>query len=672
MTALSDAAESAFDDYVTSGVPGSGVKQPDKAAIRSVFRRIDSAISSLGVSGAITVKKATKALLDADLAHAADTLAIVYDDATAANNGIYAKSGGSGSGSWTLTDVALPGAFADDLEAAEGRLDDLEVVTGTVENAFPGKDLSTAVYFNNAATVPTAFRTSEAAALGLVTGASRSGGACYVGAALDRSLADPYAFIRAYIEVGEGEDNTDLPANVYANFFGGAFTTYEQTVELTYQEMIGTRLAVYTFQGAVSTSGEVASVNVGWDATKPNCVIGGIQASIRPAAIPDIAVGDYPAIASAALPPTLHLTAGRAVSLDVRAVLPEATGEIEVTWSSSQSSAPRKPWFAHGPVIDLDPSRVGSTVDVRVRQTVGSAVVRWGRQITVDSASASTSSATPKILLLGDSLLVRQMAYLVNADLVARGMTPEWVGTVKGWGSGSSYDGPFGEARGGRRFTDYTGQTSDLSPPPASSAAYLAADNDGRIALNPFLRAATGGDPAEWSFDIGGTDYIFDLDHYLTTYAGTDANRNVDTPDFVLICLGTNDYLLNTEDMVSGVELGFDILYGQTRDALPTAHIGFISPALGYGPLDEYRLKAHQVRRAIMAKVAAERTGGDTSVYFLDWAIRQNVDAGWAETASYTDATGNIAYKMTDDIHFEGVNRYAAADVLGSFIRARV
>ena len=60
-----------------------------------------------------TVFKTTKALLDADLAYAAGTMAAVYADATASNRAVYTKSGASGSGSWAktiefLTDAQRP------------------------------------------------------------------------------------------------------------------------------------------------------------------------------------------------------------------------------------------------------------------------------------------------------------------------------------------------------------------------------------------------------------------------------------------------------------------------------------------------------------------------------------------------------------------------------------
>ena len=45
----------------------------------------------------------TQAHLYADLAHGAGTIGLVYSDGTAANNGLYAKSGASGSGAWALT-----------------------------------------------------------------------------------------------------------------------------------------------------------------------------------------------------------------------------------------------------------------------------------------------------------------------------------------------------------------------------------------------------------------------------------------------------------------------------------------------------------------------------------------------------------------------------------------
>jgi len=91
----------AYRDYVTDGVPGTGSHEPIKLEIRDAFASmitfIEGLITSSG-SGALVF--ATKAAMDASLAHAANIQAWVLTDATAANNGIYKKLLGSGLGSW--------------------------------------------------------------------------------------------------------------------------------------------------------------------------------------------------------------------------------------------------------------------------------------------------------------------------------------------------------------------------------------------------------------------------------------------------------------------------------------------------------------------------------------------------------------------------------------------
>ena len=84
-----------FRDYEVDGVPASGPHQPNKRDIRQTLGMLESMLSQLGLG------YATLALLNADLAHDAHTLASVYDDPTPANNGIYEKVGASGTGSWT-------------------------------------------------------------------------------------------------------------------------------------------------------------------------------------------------------------------------------------------------------------------------------------------------------------------------------------------------------------------------------------------------------------------------------------------------------------------------------------------------------------------------------------------------------------------------------------------
>jgi hypothetical protein len=82
--------------YMTDGVPSSGPNQPSKTDIVTWGTFIEAMIGA-GVPG---LAFATLSALNADLAHADKSTAIVYND-SAANNGFYVKAGASGAGSWS-------------------------------------------------------------------------------------------------------------------------------------------------------------------------------------------------------------------------------------------------------------------------------------------------------------------------------------------------------------------------------------------------------------------------------------------------------------------------------------------------------------------------------------------------------------------------------------------
>jgi hypothetical protein len=90
-------AAAVWRKYVIDGVPGSGPNLPDKSDISAWGTYLESLLNG----SAAGLAYATAALLIADLAHPANTLAIVYGDASPGNNGMYVKIGASGSGSWT-------------------------------------------------------------------------------------------------------------------------------------------------------------------------------------------------------------------------------------------------------------------------------------------------------------------------------------------------------------------------------------------------------------------------------------------------------------------------------------------------------------------------------------------------------------------------------------------
>lgn len=95
-------------DFVSDGIPSSGKHDPKKPDIRQWATWIEQIIAAFTSNGGLIYS--SKAALDADLAHGANSMAWVIGDATAANNGVYRKLGASGSGSWTRA-ADLPYSF---------------------------------------------------------------------------------------------------------------------------------------------------------------------------------------------------------------------------------------------------------------------------------------------------------------------------------------------------------------------------------------------------------------------------------------------------------------------------------------------------------------------------------------------------------------------------------
>ncbi|MBR0855675.1 right-handed parallel beta-helix repeat-containing protein [Bradyrhizobium liaoningense] len=102
--AVKSAAE-IYRDFETDGVQASGPHRPVKRDIRELTLLIQGLLAASGPS----LGYSALALLNADLAHVANTLAFVYGDASPANNGSYIKSGAFGAGSWTrIADLPTP------------------------------------------------------------------------------------------------------------------------------------------------------------------------------------------------------------------------------------------------------------------------------------------------------------------------------------------------------------------------------------------------------------------------------------------------------------------------------------------------------------------------------------------------------------------------------------
>lgn len=95
-------------DFETSGVPASGVHKPVKRDIRAWGAYVESLASGAQVGGAVVFS--TKAQASGALGYPPYQMAWVVNDPTPENNGIYQKSGSSGSGFWTKR-IDLPYSF---------------------------------------------------------------------------------------------------------------------------------------------------------------------------------------------------------------------------------------------------------------------------------------------------------------------------------------------------------------------------------------------------------------------------------------------------------------------------------------------------------------------------------------------------------------------------------
>ncbi|MBB2973939.1 hypothetical protein [Mesorhizobium sp. RMAD-H1] len=119
-------ANEIWRDFVTDGVPSSGVWDPDKVDIREWGTYVEQLYAAAQAGGGIVFQ--TRAAMNANLNYAANQIAWVVADATAANNGIYQKQGASGTGSWVRV-ADLPYSFIRATNTGAGTANAIQATT---------------------------------------------------------------------------------------------------------------------------------------------------------------------------------------------------------------------------------------------------------------------------------------------------------------------------------------------------------------------------------------------------------------------------------------------------------------------------------------------------------------------------------------------------------------
>ena len=124
--ALTPISAQVWRDFETDGVPSSGKHKVKKREVRSWGAWVEGIITAFTSNGGLIYS--TKAAMDADLAHAANSMAWVIGDPVVANNGVHGKVGASGSGSWTRR-ADLPFSFIIASDAGAGTANAIQATT---------------------------------------------------------------------------------------------------------------------------------------------------------------------------------------------------------------------------------------------------------------------------------------------------------------------------------------------------------------------------------------------------------------------------------------------------------------------------------------------------------------------------------------------------------------
>lgn len=360
------------------------------------------------------------------------------------------------------------------------------------------------------------------------------------------------------------------------------------------------------------------------------------------------------------LPDHLFLNAGQVLPIFAENVMQERSDATNFNLSFS-SLKNNRPWSTQSQsTLAIEADRCGPSSTL-VSRRFGASRLDSRYKLTLASYVApATATGAVKTLTIGDSLTNRFTALYLQQLLTTMGLTPTSIGTMNN-------NGAQAEGRESREYADYIYEHTDAVSPVAvgGEAAYLA-NEGGKLTSNPFLKIPTAADNTDKPTLIKN-GYIFDMAFYLSRFS-------FDNPDFVIINLGTNDILQQTSAVASAqIAEGMRVMYLQTREALPNAHIGFVTNPRPRG-INGDAAWVTQVNAAIIPHlgfVKTKRAAGDLKVWLLPMHAHLSQEAHWTITVSSTDPNTNVAFgTLSDSVHFEETSRRQYAEVTSSWVGA--
>ena len=334
--------------------------------------------------------------------------------------------------------------------------------------------------------------------------------------------------------------------------------------------------------------------------------------------------------------------AGLPTSIYVRNVLEVRSDTNLVRGTIASRSSPET--ITSTDEIRFSPESIGAQAYLYMRSDLSSAS---RTRLTLNCQTAPNPGAgSGYILTLGDSIQNRQGGQMQKQYLNEWGYTPTFIGTIKGSADTANNDndgGELGEAREGWETGDFTYSVTDRVSivAPGGEDDYKNLPKLSKWNINPFLRAATGSDPA----GIVRNGMVFDPADYQARFG-------LPTPTIVNITLGTNNVRDRSEaEIAANYHSDMTLIVNQCRAAWPLAKIVLSCPGT---PRDVIRDALWQTKYVpLLRSMLQVRNDFDDAnvIVFSAWA-HVSQEAGYTITAPEVDPlTGAVTGATGDGIH---------------------
>lgn len=282
--------------------------------------------------------------------------------------------------------------------------------------------------------------------------------------------------------------------------------------------------------------------------------------------------------------------------------------------------------------------------------------------LTVRNVPTQATPVPVKVLLVGDSIGNRYGGILLDQYLIANGYAPTFIGTFPGSANptnSNDANGKLGECHEGWETGDFTNAVVDrvAAVAPGSEAAYLAMSKTQKANINPFLRAAGGGD----SPSIIRNGNVFDPAYYQSRFA-------LATPDVVVIMVGTND----TRDRLSStiyddVYANDTIMISQIRAAWPACRIIRCLPGTAINE-DRNLLWTSHYLPMIRAIQDVQRVRADSKSYLAPTWAMSDPESGYFMPIGTVDQNGIMTGDWQDPVHPIASSRAALYKALAAYV----